>query len=268
MRSRQTAIETLAAIVTFAVFLAVGCTAAPDDEEPGEDIPAARFLAAGSLTACVDAPKYPFAYQDSAGNWQGSDVDVLKAVAEELDRSLEVVARPFDGIWRDPTAGVCDLAAAAITITDARATEALFSTSYLDASQSLLVRAQDEATFATLASLANHRIGVKAGTTSEAYATEHLPAGATLVPMAETEDLFLALGAHDVDAVLGDLPLNGYRSTLDSTVTLTERFETGERYGIAAALDNPGLIAAVDDALEDYRESNEYARMLARWFGL
>jgi polar amino acid transport system substrate-binding protein len=221
-----------------------------------------------TLTVCVDAPKYPFAFQDGAGAWRGSDIEIVEAVADDLDLDLAVVAVPFAGIWRAPAEGTCDLAAAAITITDGRRGEALFSAPYMDVNQSLLIRAADADERATLASQNGRRIGVKAGTTSEAYASANLPAGASLVTLPETEALFLALGAREVDGVIADLPLNGYRSTLDSEVRLTEQFPTGEQYGLAAALDNGGLIEDVDEALEGYLASNEYRNLLFRWFGL
>ncbi len=228
----------------------------------------AQLVSDGELTICVDAPKYPFAFQSPNGDWLGSDIEIVRHIAEDLDLELEVKPVPFDGIWQRPASGECDLAAAAITITEARSTEALFSRSYLDASQSLAVRTVDEQTFQRLDQLGGDRIGVKVGTTSEEYLRANLPADATGVPFEDTESMFLALGASEVDGVLSDLTISGYRSTLDTDISVTEVIETGEHYGFAAASTNGGLINDVNDSLEDYLESEDYRSLLARWFGI
>src|SRR5690606_34199610 len=118
MRLRATGVLTLAMAVT----LLVGCTGS-DSETPSEGAESSgsrRLITDDTLTVCVDAPKYPFAFQDQNGNWLGSDIEVVQAIANDLDLTLALVTAPFDGIWRAPGAGTCDLAAAAISITEER----------------------------------------------------------------------------------------------------------------------------------------------------
>lgn len=267
--------RSLGLFVASTVLLVAGCTS--DEANTGTPsetggTPAAtpgevQLITDDTLTVCVDAPKYPFAFQ-SGEQWLGSDIDILMHLAAELDLELVVVDAPFAGIWQRPNAGECDLAAAAITVTDARRAEAAFSESYLSASQSLLVRKDDEATYAQLSQLEGRQIGVKEGTTSQEYLRSNLPAGARLVTFEDTEAMFVALGARNIDAVFSDLPLNGYRSTLDTAVTVTEVIETGEIYGFAAASSNTGLIVEVNQILDEYRESDDYRSLLSRWFGV
>ncbi|MGE3960652.1 MAG: ABC transporter substrate-binding protein [Dehalococcoidia bacterium] len=235
---------------------------------PATDAGPARFVSDDALTVCVDAPKYPFAFQSPGGDWLGSDIEVVEHLAAELDRELVVVPVPFDGIWRRPAAAECDLAVAAITITDARRAEAAFTRSYLDAGQALAVRTEDEGAYALLADLGGQAIGVKAGTTSEEYLRGHLPAGASLVTYPDTEAMFIALGAREVEAVLADLPIAGYRSTLDAALSVTEIIDTDEHYGLAAASSNTGLVATVDEALAAYLAGDDYRSLLSRWFGI
>lgn len=264
----------LATIMLAGIALLGGCSGS-DDDGGGDGTATAeradsgprRLITEDTLTVCVDAPKYPFAFQDSNQNWLGSDIEIVEAIADHLDLTVAVVPVPFAGIWAAPAAGTCDVAAAAITITDERSGEAAFSAPYMDAEQSLLVRKADATTYATLAALANRRIGVKSGTTSEEYLASNLPVGATIVALPETEELFVALGSSDVDGVVADFPLNGYRSTLDTAVTVTERFPTSEQYGFAVAPDNLGLVDDIDEALEDYLSGEDFASLQTRWFG-
>ncbi len=258
---------------TVFVLLVAGCAGGGAEEPATTDgTPTAtpgkvQLISDDTLSVCVDAPKYPFAFQ-TGEQWLGSDIDIVTHIADELDLKLVIVDGPFDGIWQRPGAGECDLAAAAITVTDARRAEAAFSQSYLSASQSVLVRKDDEAAYGQLSQLGGRAIGVKEGTTSQEYLLAHLPTDARVVTFEDTEAMFVALGAREVDAVLSDLALNGYRSTLDTAVAVTEVIDTGEIYGIAAASTNTGLIAEVDEILEDYRESSDYRSLISRWFGV
>lgn len=220
----------------------------------------------GDLTICTHAPYEPFQMQVDGG-WTGFDIDLINAIAEGLELETSVVVTPFDGIWRQPAAGACDLVASALSITEDRAAETLFTDPYFDAAQSLLVRADDVETYPTLESLAGRNIAVQAGTTGEAYAQEHQPPGAELVAYTEPAPMFLALQSLHVDAILQDLQVNGFRSTQDATMALTQRFATGEQYGFAVAPDNPALAEAINTELADIREASVYDQIYLKWFG-
>jgi ABC-type amino acid transport substrate-binding protein len=174
---------------------------------------------------------------------------------------------PFDGIWLLPAAGECDLVGSAMTITEERAQNALFSDPYFDADQSLLVRASDKDTFPTLESLAGQRIAVQTGTTGEIYAQENTPEGATLVSFDEPAAMFLALESEDVDAILQDLPVNGFRQTQNDNVVVTATFPTGEQYGFAVDPANTALMDAVNAELKTLRDNGKYDDIFQTWFG-
>lgn len=231
------------------------------------EAPELDLVADGMLTVCTDSPYEPFEFQDANGDFTGFDMDLLREIGAGLDLELDVKVVPFDGIWLLPAAGECDIVGSAMTITDERKASALFSDPYFDADQSLLVRAADEATYATLASLAGKRIAVQTGTTGEAYATENTPEGATLVSFDEPAAMFLALQSNEVDAILQDLPVNGYRQTQDDSMVVTETFATGEQYGFAVDPDNTALIEAVNEQLAALRASGKYDEIHAKWFG-
>lgn len=236
-----------------------------DDTAEG-DAPSYTLVSEGNLTVCSDAPYEPFEMEVD-GEWTGFDMDLMRAIAEGLGLDLRVVVTPFDGIWLQPAAGACDIVASAMTITEDRAASAQFTDPYFDADQSLLVRADDEETYATLESLAGRPIAVQTGTTGEQYAEENAPEGVTLISFDEPAAMFLALQSRDVDAILQDLPVNGYRSTQDATMVVTERFPTGEQYGFAVDQGNAGLAEAVNEQLSALRDDGTYDEIFARWFG-
>lgn len=260
--SDETTVDTSAEVIT-------DDTMVDDSASAKIDITALDLIKEGAITVCTDAPYEPFEFQDEATKeWTGFDMDLMKVIATNIGGlSLEVTVQPFDGIWLAPKAKTCDLVASAMTITEERAANALFSDPYFDADQSLLVRAEDKATLVDLASLAGKTIAVQTGTTGETYAKENAK-DSTLKSFDEPAAMFLALEGKQVDAILQDLPVNGARQVKEPTkFALTATFTTGEQYGFALAQDNTTLAEAVNSGLAAAKDSGEYDTIFAKYFG-
>ena len=260
--SDETTVDTSAEVIT-------DDTMVDDSASAKIDIAALGLIKEGAITVCTDAPYEPFEYQDeTTKEWTGFDMDLMKVIATNIGGlSLEVTVQPFDGIWLAPKAKTCDLVASAMTITEERAANALFSDPYFDADQSLLVRAEDKATLVDLASLAGKTIAVQTGTTGETYAKENAK-DSTLKSFDEPAAMFLALEGKQVDAILQDLPVNGARQVKEPTkFALTATFTTGEQYGFALAQDNTTLAEAVNSGLAAAKDSGEYDTIFAKYFG-
>lgn len=239
--------------------------AVADEDDAVEEVPDLG----DTLTVCTDAPYEPFEFEDppGSGEFTGFDMELVREIATRLDMEMEVTVQEFEGIWLAPAAGTCDIVASAMTITEERAESALFSDPYFDADQSLLVPTENADEFATLDDLAGGTIGVQSGTTGEDYAEENLPEGAETRSFTEEGPIFLALEAGDVDAVLQDLPVNGFRAVQDENFTVVETYATGEEYGFAAAPDNDELIDAINAALAEIRDDGTYDEIHTEWFG-
>jgi polar amino acid transport system substrate-binding protein len=226
-------------------------------------------IAPGVLTVCADSTFEPFKFVTEDGQWSGFEMDLLTEIAAGTGGglTLEVVEQPFDGIWRQPAAGVCDLVAAALTITEQRSTEALFSDPYYDSAQSMLVPVSDTAAVASLADVAGATVGVQTGTTGEAYARANAPAGTTVVAYDNGDELIAALAADEVDAVVQDLPLNLARVRQQpGRYRVAAQFLTGEQYGFAVASGNTALIDAVNAGLARLRSDGSYQTTYNRYF--
>jgi polar amino acid transport system substrate-binding protein len=250
---------------------AAGDTTAPATEETdgGDvDVAALGLIKEGALTVCTDAPYPPFEFQDEATEeWTGFDMDLMRAIATNIgELNLEVTVQPFDGIWLAPKAKTCDIVASAMTITEERAANALFTDPYFDADQSLLVRAEDAETVTSLEALEGKKLAVQTGTTGETYANENAK-GATIQSFDEPAAMFLALEGGQVDAILQDLPVNAERALKGEDTKLTATFPTGEQYGFAVAQDNTALAEAVNGALAEVKDSGEYDTIYAKYFG-
>lgn len=269
------------ALLAFAVLLAAcgGSGGADPSEEASaasgsasgteESEPAAasvETIKEGVLTVCTDSPYPPMEFEKD-GEFTGFDIELMRAVAEQLGLTVEVVNSGFDPITSGTAleSGQCDIAAASITITPEREKAIAFSEPYFDAEQSLLVKT--DAGIASLEDLEGKNIGVQSGTTGEGYAKDNDPGAAEIRSFDAPGDLFSALEAGQIDAILQDLPVNGYRSTRDDSVEVVETYPTEEQYGFAMSKDNTAMKTAVDDALASLQDSGAYDELFKEWFG-
>jgi polar amino acid transport system substrate-binding protein len=246
-----------------AAFLIVVTACGGDDG--GSTIGSYELVAADTLTVCTDAPYIPMEYEED-GEFTGFDIELMRAIADDLGVGLAVVNSGFDPITSGlaMTAGDCDIAAASITITPEREENIDFSDGYFSGDQSLLVK--KDAGISTLADLAGKNIGVQTGTTGEAYANANNP-GATIVSFESPGDLLTALEAGNVDAVLQDLVPNQAKAIEDDTVTVAETFATGEEYGFAVKEEGADdLLTEVNASLAKLRDDGTYDRIYEEFF--
>jgi len=228
----------------------------------------ATLKADGTLTICSDIPYAPFEFEDDNGELTGFDVELVDAMAEEMNLETDFQTTPFDGIIPALVAGNCDVIVSATTITDERAEQVLFTDPYFDADQSLLVTAENKDAYKSLDDMGGKNIGVQSGTTGADYAEENKPEGATIKEYQGADELFAAIVAGDIDAILQDFPVNAYRALQDPEVfAVTETFPTGEQYGMAVTLENTNLAGALNAALGNVRASGTYDEIYASWFG-
>jgi polar amino acid transport system substrate-binding protein len=248
----------LTAVVAFALVV-TACGGDSDTSELG-------LVSADTLTVCSEIPYEPFEFEVD-GEYTGFDIDVINAIAAELDLEPNVISTGFTAITSGSAmaASQCDIAASAITITAEREEAIDFAEPYFDADQSLLVKV--DSGYASLDDLVGKNLGVQAGTTGEAYATDNNP-GAEIVSYENGGDLFLALEAGAIEGILQDLPVNGYRTIADTSVAVVATYPTGEQYGFAVAEEGKeALLEAVNDALATLRDNGEYDKIHANWFG-
>ncbi len=96
----------------------------------------------GKIVMGTSAGFPPFEYLNDKNEVIGVDVDIMAAVAKKLDKELVVENMDFDGLIPALNGGKIDAIAAGMTVTDERKVNVDFSSTYFDASQVVVVRAQ------------------------------------------------------------------------------------------------------------------------------
>lgn len=228
-----------------------------------------ELIQEGVLTVCSEVPYVPFEVEDAdaPSGYSGFDIDLLQAIADNLGLEMTVQDVSFDALQSGTTfvSGQCDIGASAITITQERAANLDFSDPYYDSLQSLLVAADSE--IESIEDLAGRTVGVQQATTGQTFAEENTPEGTQIVEYPGDAELWPALQAEQIDAILQDLPVNIEHAVADDGYVVVEEFPTDEQYGFAFGKDkNPELLAAVNAQLEAMREDGSYQEIYDSYF--
>jgi len=226
----------------------------------------ADIVTKGTLTVCSDVPYPPFEDFDKSApsGFTGFDIDVVQAIADSLKLKLAVKDESFDGLQSGLTlnSGACDLVASAMTITADREKNLDFSDGYYDSEQSLLVPTGSD--IASIGDLSGKKVGVQQGTTGKQYAEDNAT-GADIVSFPSDAEMYAAIKAGQVDALLQDLPVN-LDHTKDGKFEVVEKYSTDEQYGFAIKQGNTALVTEVNDALKKMRDDGTYDDIYNKYF--
>lgn len=250
------------------LFVFAGCTTsatptpAPTDANPTDAAPTQvpgtleDIKNRGKLIMLTNAAFPPFEYVDD-GVEKGVDVDVARAIAEDLGVTLEVLDMDFDGLIAALASGKGDLIAAGMTIREDRLESVDFSTEYVTSSQFMIVG--KDSTLATLEDLKGKTIGVQTGTTGDFLVDDAINletgvlhgTGATLKQYKNALEASLELQNGRLDAVIIDRhPANAIVANNSNLKVVEQSVSDEESYAIAVRKGNASLLAAVNETLE------------------
>jgi polar amino acid transport system substrate-binding protein len=223
-------------------------------------------VSSGTLTVCSDVPYPPFEDFDdtSESGFKGFDIDIVQAIADGLELELAVKDSSFDALQSGQAlnAAQCDIAASAMTITEERKAALDFSDGYYDSQQSLLVA--EDSDIASIDDLDGVKLGVQQGTTGKAYAEENA-SGADIVSFPSDAEMFQAIKAGQVEALLQDLPVN-INHQEQGGFSVVETYSTDESYGLAMKKGNTELVEAVNEQLTEMRDDGTYDEIYNTYF--
>lgn len=224
----------------------------------------------GTLTVCSDIPYPPLEFEDpdSPSGYAGFDMDLMQAIADNLELEMTVQDVGFDALQSGTifASGQCDVGASAMTILEERKENLDFSDPYYDALQSLL--APVDSGIQSIDDLSGKTVGVQQGTTGQRYAEENLPDDANSPQRFPSDgELWPALQAGSIDAILQDYPPNYEHAQADDSFEIVETYETDEQYGFAFPKgEKTALQEAVNEQLQALRDDGTYDELYAEYF--
>ncbi|GAA3008321.1 ABC transporter substrate-binding protein [Streptomyces fulvorobeus] len=256
------------AAVCAAAALALALSACGSSDS-GATVKGAKLVKSGQITTCTHLPYAPF-QSEKDGEVVGFDVSMIDLVAKDLGVKQVVVDKSFETIktGADLNAGVCDVAAAGMTITEERKAHLEFSAPYFDATQALVARKGVKA--ATIEEITEQKLkfGSQSSTTGEDFARKH---GADPQSFESSDAELNGLRTGQVDIIVQDYPVAQNWLKNPATAAKFEivgNLDTGEQYGFAVRKGgDPKLLAMIDQAIGDAKSDGTYKKLYEQWIG-
>ena len=222
----------------------------------------------GQKTAKVriatDATWPPFeSVNEQTKEIEGFDIDLMTAIAEKAGLEIEFVNMAWDPLLAGIAQCQYDAAISAMTITEERKKEFLFSDPYFEAGQIVTVRI-DNTEVTSKDALSGKVAGAQIGTTGS-FEIEKV-AGATLKTYDDIGLAFQDLMNGQIDAVVADNPLAlGYVGEYPDKLKAVGEVFTDENYGIAVCKNKPDLVEKINEGLQAVKKEGLIETLVEKW---
>jgi ABC-type amino acid transport substrate-binding protein len=239
------------------------------------------------LRMATNAAFAPFEYKEG-NKFKGIDVELAQAIADELGYRLEIVDMKFEAVVTSVSSGQCDIALAALTVSEARREHVNFSDSYFNASQYLIVAKNntafasvednEEATAADVEEIINGlggsaKIGFQKGTTGQYYAegdedwefAGFSAAGKTGYDNGAQALTELKNGRINM-IIIDEMPARKIVELNPNDVKLIEVPLTEEEYAIGVKKGDEKLLADINAALAKIKSDGRFDEILNKYY--
>ena len=216
---KKTSLLTLLAMVM--AFALVGCgsgakngeNAANNSEKKEaaqvsqEDMDAAakEIKEKGKLVMATSADYPPYEWhlmKDGKDESVGFDVEIAKAIAQEIGVELEVKDLDFDGIIPSIASGQADIGIAGMSATPEREEAVNFSIPYFENEQVVLVRKEDADKYKKVEDFAGKVVGAQTGSVQESTVRENFPKDVELKSLSKLNNLAMEVKNKTADALV------------------------------------------------------------------
>lgn len=214
----------------------------------------------------------PFNNLEADGSLVGFDVDIAKALCEEMGANCEFVTQDWDGIIPALQAGKFDAIIASMSITAERMEKVDFTNKYYNTPPAIAVLKDSDISGVDAAALAGKVVGAQGSTTHSNYAeATYTDSDVKLYPTADEYKLDIVNGR--VDAVVDDVIVLGeWLATEDGACckilgTITPVVEIhGPGAGIAIRKGEDELREKFNAAIDAIRANGKYKEINDKYF--
>jgi polar amino acid transport system substrate-binding protein len=207
----------------------------------------------------TDATYAPMEYMDDKGNIVGTDIDIINALAEELDIEIEFKNYGWEPLFSAVSSEEVDFAVSSITITDERKETYDFSDPYYFANQLILV--PEDSSVTKFEDLKDKRVSVQINTTGHKVVQELL--GKTSSEIVAVESMPLAISEMlngNADAAIGDnAVILEYKKNNPKVALKTVEDEAFEKeyYGIMVKKGNTEILELLNEGIAKLKENGK-----------
>lgn len=207
----------------------------------------------------------PFNNLTASGDLEGFDIDIARALCEEMQAECEFVTQDWDGIIPALQANRFDAIVASMSITEERQQQVDFTEPYY--TNSLVFVAPKDVELDP-ADLSDKAIGVQEGTISAIFAEENYP-DADIRAYPSQLEAYADLESGRVDTVLTDFGVQYDWINSDAGACCEFKGDpvaSDDRIGIALRKGDTELRDRFNAAIEAIRENGKYAEINAQYF--
>jgi polar amino acid transport system substrate-binding protein len=212
------------------------------------------------------APQFPPLAFKSGGEFKGVEPDMARALAADLGKSIEFVEVPWEGLTDALLTRKIDIIMSGMTITQARLMRVNFTTPYLQAGQTLLVRRTDAALIQVSLFDPETTVGAQKATTGDFWAKQNCARNKRkLYPSPSLGAKALVSG--QIDAFICDAPVNWWLASENEAAGLTVAggYLTEEYLGWAVRKGDTQLLEAANRFIEQGREDGSLRALIRNW---
>lgn len=248
------------------VFVLFSCTAT-HKESRYDAIQSKKKLVLGT---CADYPPYEFhTEKDGKDTITGFDVEIARAIANDLGAELVIRDMDFDGLLAALVSGSVDIVLAGMTPTDERRQNVDFSDIYYTAEQGIIIRRADAELYAVSPlGLAEKLIGAQRGSIQVGIAKKEIKGVSEshidkphnqIKELPKLPDLIMELKSGKVDAVIVELPVAQNYVAVHSDLMLASYTFKDSEGGSAAAIKKgeQKLLEAVNKSLNTLKRTGQ-----------
>lgn len=225
--------------------------------QTGEDAP---------ITIGANIGNVPWEFQDETGNFVGFEVDLVNEIGAQLNRPVNIINVPFNGLFAAVQSGRIDMAISSIGITDKRLESVSFTQPYYDSDQSLTTVVGSGIN--NLDDLRGQIVAVDTGSTGDIWATAN-QAEYGFGEIRRYEGLAPAM----LDVVIGrvkgyisDIPALLYYTKDKPNLKVVQRIPTGGRYALMLGKNSP-LTLEVNEVISALKQEGVINTLHEKWFG-
>jgi ABC-type amino acid transport substrate-binding protein len=216
------------------------------------------------LIMVTNAEFPPYEYYEN-NKIVGIDAEIAQLIADKLGMELEIQNMNFDSLVPAVQSGKADISMAGMTVREDRKAAVDFSDTYATGKQVIIVK--EGSPIATPDDLEGKMMGVQQSTTGDIYVTQdYVDKGlGQITRYNKGMDAVLALTQDKVDAVVIDNePAKVFVSQNPGLKILETEYKL-EDYAVAVNKGKPELLAAINTALGELKQSGELKAIVDKY---
>lgn len=214
----------------------------------------------------TDVTFAPFEFQNTANEYVGIDIDLLKQIAEDQDFQVNFRPLGFNSSIQGVLSNQLDGMIAGMSITEERKKTFDFSDPYFDSGIQMAVK-EDNNQIKDYEDLKGKTVGAKVGTESATFLAENQKEyGYEIKLYEDATGLYGSLKNGALTAIFDDSPILGYAINQGEAFKLIGQPEKGNSYGFAVKKgENQELLEKFNIGLKELKASGRYNEIISTY---